>query len=362
MAALALLLTAAAADAAVPRAFYGLNPQVRDPLPAEFNRMGEGGVGTYRFMLSWPQLQHERGAGFRWQVVDRIVEPAAENGIRLLPFFYGTADFVACPYRGERNCRTSFPLRTHAALDAWKRFLAATVRRYGPDGRFWDPDLDLSSAAAQLNGIPITAYQIWNEENSQGYAHPEASPRRYGRLLKASKRAIRMANAGSGERVRLVLGGMFGTPPHRSSMNSWTFLNKLYDVRGVKRAFDMVALHPYSPGLRGIRYQIDHVRDVMRRHNDVRLTGMWVTEIGWGSASDRNALTKGPTGQARMLRKSFQMLRSHRFEWKLRGVLWYSWHDFVPGACANWCSSSGLLRNDLSAKPAWTAYKRFTPG
>ena len=61
------------------------------------------------------------------------------------------------------------------------------------------------------------------------------------------------------------------------------YLRELYRIHGVKRDFDIAAVHPYAPNLSQLRREIGLFRSAMRKGHDGR-TRMWITELGWGSA------------------------------------------------------------------------------
>jgi hypothetical protein len=53
-----------------------------------------------------------------------------------------------------------------------------------------------------------------------------------------------------------------------------------------------------------------------------------------------------------------------RGQWKIGGVLWYTWRD-APAADApcDWCVTAGLFgQTGFDPKPAYTRYVRFTGG
>ncbi len=160
---------------------------------------------------------------------------------------------------------------------------------------------------------------------------------------------------------------MFGTPFNTRSLTAWKFLDRLYDVKGIKTKFDRVAVHPYSPDLRGIKYQMDKMRKVMEANGD-RRTKLAVTEIGWGSGKpyQNSFLLKGLEGQKRMLQKSFGMFNARRRDWKLGTVYWFSMIDAAHcgDSCTYWDTSSGLFRagDAVDPKPAWRAFTKFTGG
>jgi hypothetical protein len=70
-----------------------------------------------------------------------------------------------------------------------------------------------------------------------------------------------------------------------------------------------------------------------------------------------------PRRQKRNLARSFGLLTNHRRRWRIGGVYWFQWQDPKhppPGLCA-FCYSSGLYKADgETAKPALSAYERFT--
>jgi hypothetical protein len=102
----------------------------------------------------------------------------------------------------------------------------------------------------------------------------------------------------------------------------------------------------------------------MRKHHD-RRTDLWLTEVGWGSEkpSRRWPLNKGRRGQKRMLKKSFKLVLQKRREWQIKRLFWFDWRDPPSGRPVNcsFCGSAGLLNNRRQAKPAYRAFKRFTP-
>jgi polysaccharide biosynthesis protein PslG len=344
----ALLLFPAIASASVDRTFWGVSPQGDRPSSGEFDRMGEGRVGTFRLTFQWRQLNPDPDR-FRWELIDPVFADAARNGIKVLPVLYGTPDWIKCDLNPDQ-CRRKPPLGTPRAKKAWERFVRAAVRRYGPGGTFFSINPSLRGT-----GAAVGRWQVWNEQNQISHFAPRPSPGKYGKLLKLAARSIQRVDRGG----KVVLGGMFGTPSRRKSMTAWSFLDRLYGVQGVEKAFEATAMHPYSSNLRGIRYQMRRLRATMQRHGDGG-TDTFVTEIGWGSANDSSVLTKGLRGQARMLNRSFQLFLQRRREWNLKGVVWFSWRDRRPGVCTSFCASSGLMKANLSPKPAWQRFKRFS--
>jgi hypothetical protein len=332
-----LAVAPAATSAKTPDDFFGVVSH--GPLVAEdYPRMQSGGVAKLRFVLSWREVQPAAGV-FDWSVPDAIVGGAADHGIEPLPFVFGSP-----PWIGEE---ASPPLGSAAERQAWREFLTAAVGRYGPGGSFW---------AGRENARPITDWQIWNEPNYPLYWNPQPNAREYADLVRVSADAIRAADP----KARLILGGVAAV---QNGPLPWVFLRDLYRVKGIERDFDAVAIHPYSPNMFGVEYQLSEMRRAMARADD-RRTPIEVTEIGWGSDGPRESpLVKGVEGQARTLRKAFKLLGEKRRRYRIGSVQWLSWQDSAnsePGC--GFCQYTGLFTLERESKPSWREFQRFASG
>jgi polysaccharide biosynthesis protein PslG len=340
----------------VPPSFYGVVSQT--PLEADdFERMGEGRVGTLRILLPWSAVDPTpAGDDFDFSSVDPIVLAAAEQGIRVLPVLYGTPEWAAAELNGRTSCEGDcgpFAPRSDAALGAWGEFVGAAVDRYGPGGQLWTDYPDTS-------GEPIGTWQVWNEQNSATFYKPEPSISGYVDLLEAAEQAIHERDP----EAEVVLGGMFGTPPDAGDRaeTAWQYLRELYETEAAADLFDGVASHPYAANLDKVGSQVELLREEIVRAGDSE-AGLWVTELGWSSNGPEHPLNRGPEGQAERLTEAFELLLENRTEWNVEAVTWYSWRDaHGPGLC-DWCGGSGLFAEDaLEPKPSWTAFTEFTGG
>ena len=354
LAAFVLLLASATASAHVPRAFFGVNPQSALQT-ADYQRMEKANVGTLRFELHWASIDKAPGGVYDWSDPDRIIGQAAAGGVRALPFAFATPQWVAA--LDGHDCSAA-PCGTFAptgagAMAAWRDFLAAAVRRYGPNGEFWQANPDIPA-------LPIRNWQLWNEQNSPSFYAPKPNVADYAELLHAGRRAITSEDAGA----KIILGGMFGTPRggQRPAIAAWDYLAKLYE-KGAKPDFDGVAPHPYAPKLKSVKLQIKLMREAMSDAGDDD-ADLWITEIGWASGGPDNPLNRGDEGQADRLTETFKYFVKKRKRLNIRNVDWYSWRDESAsgaGLC-EWCPYSGLLREDLTAKPSLKAFTKFTGG
>lgn len=340
---LALPATTAGAAPAPPGFTIGISPQTAANA-GDYALMQEAGVKSLRLPLDWAGVEHYSPylVAPDWSSFDRSVGLAAESGMRVFPFVWGTPPWVAGQPRTE-------PVRSAWASRAWAGFLRQAVRRYGPYGEFWREN-------PQLTPQPIRAWEIWNEENIVTFAS-DLDPARYARLLRISGRTIHRADPGA----QVILGGLFGRPLQiPPNIASGAFLDSVYRAGNVKRFFDGVALHPYVADAEAMRPQIRNLRRIMRRHDDAS-TPLYVTELGWGSDSYQTRWERGVYGQARELDRAFSMLVDNRGAWNVAGVWWFTWADTRDRLC-QFCDSAGLLTDNREAKPAWYRFTEWTGG
>lgn len=328
----ALLLVGVSPAAAARPGFFGVVHQT-PPSAADLNRM-RGTVGVLRIPFYWSQLQPERGR-YELAALDRIVAAAAERGLRVLPFVYGSPRWL------RRD--PAMPSLGATGRAAWAAFLARLVHRYGPRGTLW---------SVTSRDRPIRVWQIWNEPNFRLFWRPHPSPAGYARLLRVSAGAIRRADPGA----RIVSAGV---APVEAGMLPATFLRRLYRVPGVRGSFDLVGLHPYSSTVAGVVAQVRQARLAMARGGDARKP-LRITELGVASGGPYpNAFDRGPRGQARYLRHAYRLLFRRRARWRIAGVDWFAWADLsAHDRHCVFCQYAGLFDVRGRAKPAWRAYRR----
>jgi hypothetical protein len=325
-----------------PRGFVGMSPQ--GPTNGEdYELMSLAGVKSVRLPLNWKDIVPNANERFdvNWEWFDGSVRLAAEHRIRAFPFLWGTPEWLSPRLGGE-------PVETARQRREWLRFLRDAVKRYGPDGTFWDEN-------PELPRLPVRQWEVWNEENIVTFSR-EPDPDTFARLIRISGGLIHRLDPGA----TVILGGLFGRPLQvPPNIHSATFLAGVYETPGIKRHFDGVALHPYVADAAAMESQIENLRSVMRFNHDAGAK-LYVTEMGWGSDGFESRWERGPRGQARELDRSFAMLVGNRGRWRIGGVWWFSWAD-IGGNC-QFCDSAGLLTIRREAKPAWYRFNAWTGG
>lgn len=344
---------AGAAAEPPPPEFFGIAPSAVESLDdSEYERMGDGKVGTLRVPFYWPGIQPPTQAGepggepaYKWATTDRIVTQATSNGMELLPFVYGTPSWTA------KDTRIA-PVKTERARRGWENLFRAMVRRYGPDGEFWTtPGL----APEGFEPNPITAWQIWNEPNSPTFMKQGNAAQDYAKTLDIAARAIRETDP----EATIVLAGLFASPKGGEEFEQ--FLARLFRIGGMIEDFDVLGMHPYAPKVDKLveRFQLA----VSAMFNAGFSKPMWVTELGWPTGGTKKGnFRKTPRGQAAILRRAFDLLVARRDEWGIQRVIWYTWRDNRLLPSCDICSHSGLFKRKGGPKPAWFAFVDYTGG
>ena len=205
----------------------------------------------------------------------------------------------------------------------------------------------------------VAAYEIWNEPDGARFWRGDAA--QYVRLLRAAYPAIKAGDA----TAKAVFAGV--------QHNNVHWISAAYDA-GAKGAFDVMATHPYQgvgdqpPEAVGdgsswwLLTDVAAVRSLMVRRGDGRKP-IWFTEFGWsvhdnepGTPSYKRGVTAET--QAAYLVRAIALIRA-RFPYVKR-AFWYK--DAAVAREDPHEAGYGLLRADLSARPAYTALKSVLAG
>lgn len=313
------------------------------PSDEELTRMTAGGIGTYRIVFS-PRYTQRRPGVIDWYAYDGLIGDAARHGVTILPLLLEVPAWVSPD-------PTTLPIDTPAQRQAWAGFVSASARRYGPGGTFWQ-------AHPELPQRPLVDWEIWNEPNVNSFVGGVASARRYAQLLELTNSALHAGN----RTTRAWVGGLFRRPKPGNGQEMVAFLRRLYRVPGFRSSFAGVAIHPYAPRPIEALRVTSKVRRVMNAHGNAKKQ-IWITELGWATGGSDWASSQyraTPAAQARRLARSIRLLAANRRALGLRGVIWFSWRDFVIDG--NWPNYMGLFTTTGQPKPAWSALLSLTRG
>jgi len=195
-------------------------------------------------------------------------------------------------------------------------------------------------------------WQIWNEPNLAPYwAIQPNFESSYVALLRAAHNAIKSADP----RARVILAGMVNA--------SWESIAQIYKVRGARRLFDVVGVHPYTHYPQGVITILTDVRQVMNAAGDTRKP-IVADEVGWNSSAGKSpqhfGIETSEAGQARNLAALLPMLGQQRSRLGLLGFDYYDWAGVeTPGG--DEFDFAGLWRFSNSRfirKPAFGVFHR----
>jgi hypothetical protein len=347
-----VLAAAPAAEAATPRApkgFFGMmwDRAAMDGSPADADAqwalMHHSGVESARVVFSWAQAQPEAGVEPDFSQIDAKVELAARNRIDLLPVVLYTPDWAAT-YPARHGTPPKFP-------SDYAAFMTQLVRRYGPQGTFWDERPDLPRR-------PLRDWQIWNEPHFDFYWYtPQGSwAPEYVTLLRAARTAIKSADPGA----RVVLAAFADA--------SWKVLTAAYKA-GARGAFDVATINIFTgkPGF--VMTAARLTRHVLRREHEPRKP-LWVTETTFPAA---RGLVPRPekdwqrrwyttrSGMAKRLAELYRLGAVNAKRLVLRRIYWYTWASSYRGQ-DDLFDYAGLVKlgqdGVFSRQPALRAYRR----
>ena len=310
----------------------GVSPQTT--LDArDYDKIDKAGADVVRIPMNWSHVQAAPGdceprpahGVCNWVNLDAQIGNAAEAGTRIVPILSDIPGYI---YR-----QTTKPPLNGEARAGWEDFVDAAVRRYGPDGAFWETNF----TNPPYEGVPhpIEEWQVWNEPNGKQYFYPHPNAKKYAYLVGLTADTIHAADPDA----EVLLAGMFGT----AEIPQPKFLRQMYMVPGIEDKFDAIALHPYAKGIHEMKVQIRWALRETKRAGDDDV-GLWITELGWASGKGGHPLEKGFKGQANLLTKSFSLLGKHADAWNLEGVIWFTWEDRIDPAICEFCRDRGALR------------------
>ncbi len=173
----------------------------------------------------------------------------------------------------------------------------------------------------------------------------------YVQLLRIGHDAVKRADPGA----TIVLAGLTDT--------SWLALSQIYAVRGARRQFDVVGVHPYTRYPQGVVTILGRVRKVMDSAGD-RAKPMIADEVGWpasrGLSPENFGFQTTDSGQAKDISAVMPLLATARRHLRLVGFDFYNWAgtDDVGGLGFTFAGLLRLQGDQLVPKPALGSFRR----
>lgn len=275
------------------------------------------GVDTIRIMLPWAGVEPTEGT-YDWAAVDRMVNSANANGIKVLATINTTPDWAVAAGQPQYSGRP-------ADLTQVAGFMTAVATRY--QGQIAD-------------------YEIWNEENYNGFWAPSPDAAQYTALLKVAYTAIKAADPNA----MVIAGGIAAVNeiPGGPAINPVTFLTEMY-ADGAAGYFDALAFHPYQyavqfsagEGHAGVPItQAEQLHAVMVANGDGNKK-IWATEYGEPTSEVSDASQAAFIGD---------FLRTWRTLDYAGPAFIQTLTDYTADSAAD--STMGLLTADWTPRPA----------
>jgi hypothetical protein len=304
----------------------------------------EAGPKWIRQEFDWSEIEPQPGA-FDFSRYDQFMLLTAENGVRVLPLMLDTPAW-------DGPASNAIP----ADPSAYAAYVAAVVRRYGPNGTFW-------TQHPSLAGYAIQTFELWNEPYYDNGNDGDYDPGRYARLVRAAAIAGRQADPDA----RFLLAAENQAQLVGSRWVWW--IDALYQaVPDLNNYFDGVAVHPYGIDLTNLSFPTpgqaydgyEQIRRVEAIHQEFAAHNagnkpLWITEIGWPTCTSGSDRCTTPAGQAANLTTVFNYART---TWKnfIQAVFVYSYDDYSPDS-TDPEHDYGLAYNDGTPKPALDVFR-----
>ena len=318
---------------------FGVHPW-EPPSQEEYQRMGAGGVSSIRLLISLDAVSPEPNVR-DWRLYDTIIGDAARSGITVDPWFMYLPPWLSAD-------ATTLPIYNQTQRTAWYSFVREAALRYGVGGSFWRQNPTLPAR-------PMRFWEVWNEPNLR-----RVTARQYASLLRLTRSALRSVSPAN----RTILGGLYSRPKPHDGVRPTLFLRRLYKLRGGRRLFDAVGIHPYASRPMGVLRNTRSAREVMDKYGD-RRKPIWITELGWttgGSYWAQSLYRATLPQQAVRVGRMARLLVANRRKLALRRVDWFTWRDLDGSGKLFWAAYAGLFTADGQPKPAWSAFTQVTGG
>jgi hypothetical protein len=293
------------------------------------------GVKWSREELSWANLEPNVKGTFAWTAYDQRLAADTNNGIQVIGMLLTTP--------------------------RW-----STTNPSAPDWYWYEPSnfndyFDFVRAAVNRWKGTIHTWEIWNEPNAVGTWNCVNNCNHaadYARLLQGAYVAVKSVDP----TARVLIGGIY---VHDTIDNGMTFLDSVVANSGGQINFDGLSIHTYMPDripestdpnskIQNFQYRLNMVNDWITAHGGP--SEIWITEDGKStctvSPSCPANMTWSEDAQASMLARSYGIAAASP---RVVQFDYFQAEDKFNNP-ANLYGGMSIIRDDLSLKPAYTAY------
>jgi len=292
-------------------------------LDLNLDRIRHGGIASIRDEVGWGAVEREKGKLVMPEQFDAYVRRAADQGVSVLLIL----DYANRFYDdGDRP-------RSPEAIEGFCRYAEFVVRHFGKRVRL---------------------YEIWNEWDisigmPQQY-RKGGSAEDYVKLLKAVYPRIKAADPG----VTVMAGACTSGGVKKGWLEETVKL-------GALDSCDAISIHSYNysdkfpqRGPEACSAWMTGVQEMLRKYKG-RDVPFYVTEMGWPTHVGKNGTDPELSGS--YLARLYLLARTSP---SFKGIWWYDFQD--DGWKPEYNEDNfGLVRPDLTAKPAYDVLKNISP-
>lgn len=336
-------------------------------LEERFKKMKELGITEARTDWEWRYVEQKKGV-YDWTTIDKMMTLANTYGINILPIVHYAPEW-ALPAKKKPGNIYEMAL-TSDSYEAYAKFLAASIDRYGPGGN------------AKIKFTPIKYWQPWNEVNIKEFWGPAPNAKDFVKFMQTVNSVVGSRRG----KIKIVHAGL--------SKADFTFLWQLWEIDpNYGRLFDIMALHPYFFNPKGGVRAVDEMDSdqaeyaalgVVGSPNDAGFLGkvfnvqlfltlkkapkpIWITEIGfmagskndWAISEDEEKRLADSTLSYisnKLTKKAFGKGARGDVAANVERVYWFALEDYgFPDDTGNF----GVYRSDGTARPLADVIKSY---
>jgi hypothetical protein len=325
------------------RSFFGMNLYVSGLERPKAEKLAileaatDIGVKWSREEMPWANLEPDRKGIYNWSAYDPWILDLLGSRINIIGVIQTT------PYWASGVPKTDPDWYWYAPtnLEDFADFAYAAALHYKGKIKVWElwnePDVDITFKCRGCN--PVTTYA---------------------KMLELGYAAIKRADPSA-----IVLVG--GLSVHDHNNQGMAFLEQVVRASGGKLNFDVLSIHPYMPDrhpestdpktvVQNFPYRLENAYKWLQAHG-APTKEIWITENGYSTCTACGNLGVSEEEQA------VRLVRLHAIAMAAPNVTHFNYFqmkDKFNGGASDLWGNMGILRNDLSPKPAYRAYKTLT--
>lgn len=210
------------------------------------------GVTAVRMDVLWNDVQPVATTSGNFSSYDPVIADLAKRNIRVNPMIGFSAKWASSlDATYDAQTRIKAP---PADPSAYALFAARVAARYGRNGTFW-------KANPALPYLPMTIYEIWNEENSTPYWHPAPNAAGYAALFRAASDRIHAIDPAA----TAMVGGLVSQDTRTTTIDGKDFVRQMVAADpAIGATIGAVALHSYANTPAATVDNIAELRTTMR--------------------------------------------------------------------------------------------------